>query len=132
MISAYNQRPHEAVYGPPEDVEEGDVQDFLVLRRNARAFAHNRRVTEQRAKALEEMGAFRALVATGGRSFNPQFGDVRVLGRVEEGKQFVVDDQGRRALLKTAQPVPAASGQAVGRLTDPAVGQKIRFRKFAQ
>ena len=73
-ISAYNQRPHEAVYGPPEDVEEGGIQDFLALRRNARAFAHNQRLTQQRTKALESTGAFRAPVATGGRSFNPQYG----------------------------------------------------------
>ena len=30
-ITAYNQRPHEAVFGAPEDVDKGGIQDFLVL-----------------------------------------------------------------------------------------------------
>ena len=131
-VDAYNARPHEAVYGPPEDVDKGGVQEFLVLRRNARAFAHNRRLTERRVKALEDEGAFRAPVATGGRSFNPQFGEVRTLQRIEEGKRFVTDSRGRRALLKEVQPVPASSGPAAGRLTNADVGQRQRFKRVAE
>ena len=130
-VDAYNERPHEAVYGPPEDVDKGEAQDFLVLRKNASAFMKNKMNTLRRKDALEDAGAFRAPKQTGGRSFNPQYGDVRMFGRIEEGAQFITDDKGNRTLLKEAQPVPIASAAAKGRLTDPQLLMRRRLQNFA-
>ena len=69
---------------------------------------------------------------TGGRSFNPRYGGVRVLERIEEGAQFVFDDKGNRTLLKEAQPVPVSSAAPVGRLTNPQLGVRMRFQTFAR
>ena len=41
-VEAHNSRPHAAVYGPPEKVEENGVQDFRILQDNARKFKFNR------------------------------------------------------------------------------------------
>ena len=131
-VDAYNERPHEAVFGPPEDVDKEGTQDFLVLRKNARAFMQNRAISDRRKSALEEAGAFRAPVQTGGRSFNPRYGGVRVLERIEEGAQFVFDDKGNRTLLKEAEPIPVSSAAPVGRLTDPQLGVRMRFQTFAR
>ena len=40
-VSAHNSRPHSAVYGPPEEVEEIGVQDFRIFQDNARQFSSN-------------------------------------------------------------------------------------------
>ena len=44
-IMAYNERPHEAVFGPPEEVGEGGVQDYFVLKANAAKCMQNELIT---------------------------------------------------------------------------------------
>ena len=74
-VEAHNSRPHAAVYGPPEKVEENGVQDFRILQDNARRFQFNRNAQLRKKSELQQAGAFRA--PTENRiSFEPQFGDV--------------------------------------------------------
>ena len=42
VVDAYNEKPNEAVYGAPEDVEKGGVQEFTVLKNNAQKFMHKK------------------------------------------------------------------------------------------
>ncbi len=131
VVDKYNETPHDAVFGPPEDVEKGGIQEFMVYKDNARKFMHNKRLTQRRKEDIQQAGAFRAPVPTGGRSFNPQYGNVQVLGRVQPGSQFVTNTAGRQTLLKEAQPVPRDSERPVGRLTDPQMGRRSRYQAQA-
>ena len=75
---------------------------------------HNKDLTDRRAKAVEDAGAFRA-PTNAARSFNPQYGDVQQLGAVDS--MTVRSTEGRETLLKLALPAPQGSGNAAGRLT---------------
>ena len=70
-------------------------------------------LTDRRAKAVEDAGAFRA-PTNAARSFNPQYGDVQ-LGAVDS--MTVRSTEGRKTLLKLALPALQNSGNAAGRLT---------------
>ena len=132
VVDAYNEKPNEAVYGAPEDVEKGGVQEFMVLKDNAQKFMHNKKTTQRRVKDVQDAGGFRAPVPTGGRSFNPQYSNnVYSLQKVTPGAQFVQNTTGRDFLLKEIQPVPRDSGRPVGRLTDPQLGRRSRYQQQA-
>ena len=51
--AAYNARPHETVYGAPEDVEKQPATKFR-LQDNADKFQHNKDLTDRRMKAVED------------------------------------------------------------------------------
>lgn len=55
---AYNRRPHSAVYGAAETVEERAEQDFRVLQDTARKGLLNRSSQLRNSKALREAGPF--------------------------------------------------------------------------
>ena len=132
VVDAYNEKPNEAVYGAPEDVEEGGVQEFMVLKDNAQKFMQNKKLTQRRVKDVQEAGGFRAPVPTGGRSFNPQYSsNVYALQKITPGAQFVQNTTGRGFLLKEVQPAPRDSGKPQGRLTDPNLGRRSRYQQQA-
>ena len=132
VVDAYNERPHEAVYGAPEDVEKGGVQEFMVLKDNAQKFMHNKKLTQRRLESVQEAEGFRAPVPTGGRSFNPQYSsNVHALRNITPGAQFVQDANRKDFLLKEVQPVPKDSGTPIGRLTDPQLGRRRRYQRQA-
>ena len=132
MVDAYNERPHDAVYGAPEDVEKGGVQEFMVLKDNAQKFMHNKKLTQRRVKDLNEAKGFRSPIPTGGRSFNPQYSsNVYSLQKITPGAQFVQNTTGRDFLLKEVQPAPRDSGKPLGRLTDPNLGRRSRYQQQA-
>ena len=132
VVDAYNERPHDAVYGAPEDVEKGGVQEFMVLKDNAQKFMHNKKLTQRRVKDLNEAKGFRSPIPTGGRSFNPQYSsNVYALQKITPGAQFVQNTTGRDFLLKEVQPAPRDSGNPQGRLTDPNLGRRTRYQHQA-
>ena len=116
-VRALNDNPTAAVHGAPDDVGPENIQTFFVEQDNADKFMDNRDLHDRRKDALEEAGAYRAPIGTGGRSFKPAYGEVRELAGVAPGGRFVVDTQGRRNLLALAQPVAKGSAEAQGSLT---------------
>ena len=50
VAGAYNARPHETVYGAPEDVEKQPATEFRLLQDNADKFPHNQEITDRRIK----------------------------------------------------------------------------------
>ena len=84
--SGYNKRPHESVFGPPEQVEKGNgVQDFKVLQSNSNKWSFNRNAQHNKSNSLKSAGAFRAPIPSK-RSFEPRYGDVRMLGPMRRGE----------------------------------------------
>ena len=63
------------------------MADFRILQDNARKFSFNRNAQQRKKTALQDAGAFRAPTENT-RSFEPQFGDVQVLGN-ETGAQVM-------------------------------------------
>ena len=131
-IDAHNKRPHSAVFGPPETVEERPEQDFRVLQDNARKGLLNRNSQLSKSKALKEAGAFRAPLPSK-RSFEPRYGDVQLLGAVRRGDGGdVVRNRGEGTfLLKQIQPVVPDSAKSAGRLTEKNIPRKIRLQERA-
>ena len=131
-VNAHNNKPHEAVHGPPAQIEGkngGDnAQNFRVLQDNAAKFVHNRALTQRRMGEIREAGAFRA--PTGApRSFQPQYGNIRRVRKVDS--QYVTDVSGRRVLLKQAQPAPEGSTNIRQTLTLPGKALSIRLKGAA-
>ena len=129
-ISAHNARPHSAVFGPPETVEERSEQDFRVLQANARKGLLNRNSQLSKSRSLKEAGAFRAPLPSK-RSFEPRYGDVQLLGTVRRGDgDDVVRNRGEGTfLLKQIQPVIPAKAKSAGRLTEKSIPRKIRLQE---
>ncbi len=116
-VHALNDNYTAAVHGAPDDVGKDNSQTFLVFQDNARKFEHNQAITDKRVGALEQAGAYRPPITTGGRSFKPGYGELRELAGVEPGNRFVTDTQGRRNLVSLAKPVEKGSEEAQGQLT---------------
>jgi len=113
-------------------VEETPSADFRILQDNARKFMYNRNAQQRKKTALQEAGAFRA-PTTNTRSFEPQYGDVQVLGKRREDPPDKVRNTGQgEFLLKQIQPVPRGSLNAAGRLTDKNLPRKIRLQERAK
>ena len=92
---AYNARPHETVYGAPENVEKQPATKIRLLQDNADKFQHNKDLTD-----VEDAGAFQAPTnAARSRGLHDR------------------STEGRETLLKLALPAPQGSGNAAGRLT---------------
>ena len=106
---AYNARPHEKVYGAPEDVEKQPATEFRLLQDNADKFQHNKDLTDRRVKAVEDAGAFRA----------PTNAARSTATRSSWAPLTVRSTEGRETLLKPALPAPQGSGNAAGQLTSP-------------
>ena len=122
VVKAYNARPQAAVHGPPEDVENHGLQEFKVYQDNANRFEHNEKLYARRAAEVERTGAFREAVQEPfHRSFKPAWGPVRPLQEVLGGREFVLDDSGRRVLLKHVKAINSASGEPVAAMTTPSV-----------
>ena len=117
VVNALNDNYTAAVHGAPDDVGPENIQTFFVEQDNADKFMDNRDLQDKRKAALEEAGAYRAPIGTGGRSFKPGYGEVREFAGVAPGGRFVVDSKGRRNLLSLAQPVAKGSAEAQGSLT---------------
>ena len=132
-VEAHNERPDSTTYVAPSAVEETPVADFRILQDNARKFSFNRNAQQRKKVALQEAGAFRAPTKNT-RSFEPQYGDVQVLGgRRRDDPPDKVRNQGRgEFLLKMIQPVPRGSLNAAGRLTDKNLPRKIRLQERAK
>ena len=133
-VNAHNNKPHEAVHGPPAQIERkngGDnAQNFRVLQDNASKFVHNRSLTQRRMGELKEAGAFRA--PTGApRSFQPQYGNIRRVKAGGVGSQYVTDVSGRKVLLKQAQPAPEGSTNIRQTLTIPGKALAVRLKGAA-
>jgi hypothetical protein len=129
VIQAYNARDHEAVFGPPEDVELVPEQEFYVLKANADKFAQNRAQSHRQMASIRESETIRPPVDRGGRSFNPSYGDPVAIRSVTSG--YVTTANGDRYVTKTVQAVPRDSIAAVGRLTDPALARRQRLQPDA-
>ena len=113
VVDAVNHTDSSAVHGEPANVNNNNVQSFLVLQDNSRAFAHDKQLTDSRKAKITEAGAYRHPISDGGRSFNPRFSDqVHQVDHVAPGAQYVVDSTGHRNLLKLQLPVPKASADA--------------------
>ena len=82
VVNAYNNRPHEAVFGAPATVETKNggqnPQAFRILQQNASHFTQNRATTQRRLTEVQSTGAYRA-PTNAQRSFQPQFGNVQKL-----------------------------------------------------
>ena len=132
-VEAHNDRPHSTTYVAPSKVEETPSADFRILQDNARKFMYNRNAQQRKKTALQEAGAFRA-PTTNTRSFEPQYGDVQVLGskRREDPPDKVRNTGQGEDLLKQIQPVPRGSVNAAGRLTDKNLPRKIRLQEKAK
>ncbi len=129
VVNAYNERPHSAVFGPPREVERGDgVQEFLVLKDNAKKFMVNRALSERRMADVRETRAVRA-PTNAARSFEPSYGPVQRVRKVES--DLVTLTNGRQVLLKQVQAVPADSGRLQGRLTDPSLVRRTKLQAQA-
>ena len=94
-------------------MEKQPATEFRLLQDNADKFQQNKDLTDRRMKAIEDAWDFRA-PTNATRSFNPQYGDVR-LQAVDS--MTVRRTEGRETLLKLALPAPLGSGNAAGRLT---------------
>ena len=131
-IDAHNQRPHSAVYGPPETVEERPEQDFRVLQDNARKGLLNRNSQISKSSSLKEAGAFRPSLPSK-RSFEPRYGDVQLLGKPRrDDPNDMVRNRGEGTfLLKQIQPVVPGSTNSAGRLTEKNLPRKIRLQERA-
>ena len=129
VVSAYNERPHSAVFGPPREVERGDgVQEFLVLKDNAKKFMQNRALSERRMADVRETRAVR-VPTNAARSFEPSYGPVQRVRKVES--DLVTLTNGRQVLLKQVQAVPADSGRLQGRLTQPELVRQTKLQPEA-
>ena len=128
VIRAYNARDHEAVFGPPEDVELVGEQQFYVLKANADKFMQNRAQAERKMGSIKETKTIRPPLDRGGRSFNPSFGDPLKVRKVES--DFVYTGT-KRFPTKTVLAVPEGSTRAVGRLTDPTFVRQNRLQPDA-
>ena len=120
VVKAHNNKPHDAVHGPPAQIEKrndgNNPQNFRVLRDNARKFMHNNRLTQRRMADVREAGGFRA-PTNATRSFQLQYGDVRQVAAVDS--EYVTDTAGTKTLLKQAQPAAEGSINARRALTTP-------------
>ena len=134
VTNAYNNKPHEAVHGPPAQVERkngGDnAQNFRVLQDNAAKFVHNRALTQRRMGAIQDAGAFRA-PSGAPRSFQPQYGNIRKLKAGGVTSMYVKDVSGREVLLKNAQPAPEGSTNLRQTLTIPGKALAVRLKGAA-
>ena len=132
-VEAHNSRPHSTTYVAPSAVEETPVADFRILQDNARKFSFNRNAQQRKKTALQEAGAFRAPTKNT-RSFEPQYGDVQVLGgrRAGDPPDKVRNTGQGEYLLKEIQPVLRGSANAAGRLTDKNLPRKLRLQERAK
>ena len=130
VINAYNNRPHEAVFGPPSQVETRNggenEQQFRILQQNADHYVKNRQTTQRRLAEVRTTGAYRN-PTNAPRSFQPQFGPVQKL-RVADS-QYVTAANGKKTLLKLVQPVAPDSANVRQTLTLP--GDQVRRLKGA-
>jgi hypothetical protein len=132
VTASHNQKPHDAVHGPPAQIEQkngGDnAQMFRVMQDNASKFVHNRALTQRRMAEVRDAGGFRA--PTGApRSFQPQYGNIRQVRSVDN--QYVTDTAGRKTLLKQAQPAPEGSTNIRQTLTLPGKALGVRLKGAA-
>ena len=132
VTAAHNQKPHDAVHGPPAQIEQkngGDnPQMFRVMQDNANRFVHNRSLTQRRMAEVKDAGGFRA-PTNAPRSFQPQYGNIRRVRAVDS--QYVTDTGGRKTLLKQAQPAPEGSSNIRQTLTIPGKALGVRLKGVA-
>jgi hypothetical protein len=121
-VQAYNERDHDAVFGPPADVELNKEQEFYVLADNAEKFAKNSKLTQSMMKRIRDTETIRPPVDRGGRSFRPSFGDAVAVTDV--GSHYTTTADGGRYLTKSVQAVPRGSAKAVSALTDPSLAAR--------
>ena len=125
-VHAANENYTSAVHGAPNDVGGDNIQTFMTLQDNASHFMHNKELSEKRQRDIELAGAYRAPLGAGGRSFKPRFGKLQEFASFTPGGQYVVDDKGKKNLLKMARPAELGSGEAEGALTIPHKKVKVR------
>ena len=130
VVNAYNNRPHEAVFGPPATVETKNgenPQAFRILQQNASHFTQNRATTQRRLTEVRSTGAYRSPNAQ--RSFQPQFGNVQKLKSADS--QYVTASNGKKTLLKLIQPVATDSANIRTTLTIPGKPLQVRLKGAA-
>jgi len=131
VVNAYNNRPHEAVFGPPATVETKNgenPQAFRILQQNASHFIQNRATTQRRLAEVRDAGAYRA-PTNAQRSFQPQFGNVQKLKSADS--EYVVASNGKKTLLKLIQPVAPDSANIRTTLTIPGKSLQVRLKGAA-
>ena len=132
VVNAYNNRPHEAVFGSPATVETKNggenPQAFRILQQNASHFIQNRATTQRRLAEVRDSGAYRA-PTNAQRSFQPQFGNVQKLKSADS--EYVTASNGKKTLLKLIQPVAADSANIRQTLTIPGKSLQVRLKGAA-
>ena len=98
VVKDINAKPNQAVHGPPDTVVDNDVQDFLVLKKNAENLQHNTKIENRQKARIESAGAFRSPIDNGGRSFKPAYGKLKQLERVDN--EYVYERGATAALLR--------------------------------
>ena len=137
VVHDLNQKPNNAVFGPPDRVTENPIQTFKILQRQADNFALNERNNRQQGIAVIEAGAFRAPVGDG-RAANPTYGPAQkyeghnsefvwskghlaALKRGESGAEY-------EHLLKQVRPAYAEGGKFLSTLTTDVTKRKINTK----
>jgi hypothetical protein len=122
VAAAHNQKPHDAVRGPPAQIESKNGGNNPQMFR----FVHNRATTQRRM--AQDAGGI--LAPSGApRSFQPQYGNIRQVRSVDS--QYVTDTAGRKTLLKQAQPAPEGSTNIRQTLTLPGKALGVRLKGAA-
>ena len=111
VVEGSNETPHPAVHGAPLTAGDDNIQHFMIMQDQAQNFEHNGKLTAERKRRVESLGAFREAIPNGSRSFKPAYGPVRKLKEIEPGALHVIDEAGNKALLKRVQGVNAASAE---------------------
>ena len=98
---------------PPADVSTNEELIETLKEKHAKYAAFNRKRVDQRARALEEAGNFRAMEDRGGkftRGFKPRFGEVKQVKELQDAE--VVDLAGKDYLTKFVQPIAESTEDA--------------------
>ena len=114
VVAGINKTPHGHLKGSaPNDVEGNDQLKFSLLKEAAQDLQHNQKLIRNRAKKLQDDGAFRVQEAQGNfsRGFKPKFADkVHKIASVEGAN--VIDETGKSFPTKFALGVPSTSQDA--------------------
>ena len=129
----YNERPHGSAHGAPAEADKG-AQAFMIYQDQADNFAHNRKLTTDRQRAVTKAGAYREPIENGTRSFKPAYGELHDFKSFVAGGD-VQDSRGHKALLKLVRPAGAGSGEPkahiafLKRTEKPAEKSYVRFQE---
>ncbi len=118
----------DVLYGAaPKDVQNEPEVAFMLLRDQAQAIAHNQKLTNNRAAALEKTDTFRApvkLTKFKKRNFQATYGDPMEVSEVSMGR--VVATNGQSFPLKQIKVVPATARRVGAKAAPRPLGRVLR------